>query len=205
MTNIITGHSREQVLEAHTVAGLTDVTSPVPQGKVMVTVLSLVEPEHQEYVRKEYSAVAVEIDGVKFMLTPSQLVPEGRTKILPSKVRTEGNPVPAGFGVGAGGEQVIQKPTEVKMKNNTLHKQLKGFQDMWMEAELSLFEHKLVLAEGASGVPENYESVKQYVDVDLKEMITELKEKFAKVDAQRKHIQKAFPYSKQERDLASTK
>jgi len=215
MTEQLTGHSREQVLEAHSLAGQfnsNDLT--LPQDTKMVTVISLVAEEHQDYVRKEYSAVAVEIDGIKFMLSPSQLVPE-RTKILPSRVRDsdDGNgnkkPVPAGFGIGAGGEQVqpkkeetkmknktqgaVVESKEVKLKNNTLHKLLKKFQDGWTSSQLELIEHKLVLAEGACDNPVNYDKVKQYVEVDLKNMMSDFKENLTKVDAERRHLMEAFP------------
>ena len=107
----ITGHSKDQIKEAHQMAGTFNSEDlKVPQDTDMVTIISLIPEEHREYVTKEYSAVAVEIDGHKFMLSPTQLVPR-RARILPSKVRTsddgKGNkkPVPAGFGKGAGGQE----------------------------------------------------------------------------------------------------
>ena len=86
------------------------------------------------------------------------------------------------------------------MKNNTLHKQLKKFQDMWVNAEVKLMEHKLILAEGATEAleqaPENRDELRVYVNVDLRKMLTDLKSRFLQADNQRRHIMTEFPVVK---------
>ena len=123
MENELTGITREQTSEFHSVANSIPDTQKasaptlngqdlnIPQDTEMVSVLSLVAKEHQEYVSKTYKSVGVEIDGHKFMLNPRQLVPK-RAKILTSKVRAsddgDGNkkPVPVGIGGVAGGSKL---------------------------------------------------------------------------------------------------
>lgn len=127
METELNGISREQVQEFHQLAGVIPedqkASTPtlngqqdlnIPQDTEMVSVLSLVDKEHQEYVQKTYTSVAVEIDGHKFLLNPRQLVPK-RAKILTSKVRASDDgggkkkPVPVGIGGVAGGSKINNK------------------------------------------------------------------------------------------------
>ena len=110
-----TSWTREQTHEAFEVTkqcfgGSEGLTEELQAEKDMVSILSLVAKQHQQYVSSRFASVAVEIDGHKFMLSPRQLVPQ-RAKILTSNVRASDNgngkqiSIPVGFGVVAGGSQ----------------------------------------------------------------------------------------------------
>ena len=83
------------------------------------------------------------------------------------------------------------------MKNNTLHKNLKEVQDLWIDAELNLLEHKLICADSAvdaiKQAPENRDQLRHYLNVDLRGMLTKLKKTIDRVDNQRRNIMTQFP------------
>ena len=79
------------------------------------------------------------------------------------------------------------------MKNNTLHKQLKEFFDLWFNAEKAIIQEKIEFVKMASKIKKNRDGLINYLDTDIEKMTVDLIERANKLNQKRFNIMAQFP------------
>lgn len=93
------------------------------------------------------------------------------------------------------------------MKNITLHKQLKKFQDKWFYAEKKLIQQRLDFAKMVNKIPQNRNGLVAYLgeNGEIEQMMADLQKEVNKMNTQRLHIMSEFPVDRtSQKDIEST-